>query len=569
MVRVAFLALFILAPFTVGSASYATEDGLQAKIAELKLRALGQEAHIRQLEVLPSNSSRRLESPSNIDDPITEKNLVSQPFSIYDNQTTAEWKAWSQAESQNQAWLVLCGALVFLMQAGFMFREAGFCRFKHVEASLLKNLANACIGTIAWWICGYTWAFAGPYFADSYRNHRIFKEGWLGYDSFAGHGFVNTRDDQQDPTTRMGFWFYQWAACLTASAIVSGAIAERTHFTGYAIFTTLMSGFIYPAVAAWTQGAGWLSELLETGFFDYAGSGVIHMAGGTAALFGAIIAGARKDRFAGKSPMERVRIEDDDQWMPHSQPLIMFGTLLLWIGWYGLNCGATLGMSDFEAGAKAAHIAMTTTIAAGAGGLTAYFFRLALWRSYYDIDGVCNGILAGLVSIAAACSTVEVGTAAGIGVVGGLLFCLTSALLRLLAVDDPVDAFAVHGITGAWGVFAAALMDWGTGLGYFSGWSGFRCLVNRNTQGCKGEVDSLAKHIVAANMSEIFSILGWVGAWAIVLFLILKCAKVLRISDEDDEKGQDMTYYAPTKAYDPYNDIHWQREEADELQDYI
>merc|ERR1712107_584294 len=187
-------------------------------------------------------------------------------------------------------------------------------------------------------------------------------------------------------------------------------------------------------VVAWTWSCmGWLNFAFGEAYMDFAGSGIVHMTGGVGALVGAIIAGPRKGRF-----------ENPDEFAPHSLPLVVLGTFILWFGWYGFNCGSTLGLSSAETGALAAQVAMNTTLAAATAGISVFIIRLVTLKKY-DIGGLCNGILAGLVSITAPCGNVDCGWAVFIGVFGGLVFQSASSLLKTLKIDDPLDAFAVHG----------------------------------------------------------------------------------------------------------------------------
>merc|ERR1719282_1195394 len=198
------------------------------------------------------------------------------------------------------------------------------------------------------------------------------------------------------------------------------------------------------------------------------------MTGGVGALVGAICSGPRNERWT-----------NPDDFVPHSLPLVVLGTFILWFGWYGFNCGSTLGM-DQATGELAAHVAMNTTIAAATAGIVVFFLRFAIYR-YYDVGGLCNGILAGLVSITAPCGNVEAGSALVIGLIGAFVYQGSSMLLQKLKIDDPVDAVPVHGFCGIWGVLAAALFDWGKGFDHFHGWSGFSCTHGDNGDCADGD----------------------------------------------------------------------------------
>jgi len=426
-------------------------------------------------------------------------------------------------------WLIICGALVMFMQAGFAMVESGCCRSKNVQNILLKNLTDVCVGTLGWWVCGWTFAYSGPYDENGFKPN-----GFMGYESWLGSGFLVYRADGQiEPTTNMLNWFFQWAFCSAAATIVSGGVAERVNFPGYCIFSFFMTAFIYPVVVGWTWGYGWLAGINTPGYMDFAGSGIVHMAGGVGALVGAIIAGPRTGRW-----------EFPDKFDPHSLPLIVLGTFILFFGWYGFNCGSTLGMSSISKGMLAAQVAMNTTIGGATGGLLVFILRLAILRKY-DIGGFCNGVLAGLVSVTAPCGNVECGSAFAIAFIGGLLYQGVSMLMRVVKVDDPIDAFAVHGCCGAWGTLAAALFDWGEGFDIYSGWSGFACIMDGNGSCAKG----LGGNAFAANLAEVVVIALWVAVLSAVIFAPLRITGFLRASDSVQEAGFDQVKHSPSKAY--------------------
>ncbi|CAJ1348866.1 unnamed protein product [Effrenium voratum] len=408
----------------------ASEESLQERVAALE-RLLAQQEQLldQQMQQLQS-SERRLQ-------------LDDLPPSIH-GATTNVTRAYTASEEVKGAldhmWLIVCGAMVMFMQAGFAMVESGCCRAKNVQNILLKNLSDVCVGTIGWWFSGWAIAYGGP------MKDGLLENGFMGHEQWFGIGFVGYKQDGQlEPTTGMLNWFFQWAFCSAAATIVSGGVAERVSFGGYVCYSFLMTAFVYPVIVAWTWGYGWLASINSAGFMDFAGSGVVHMTGGVGALVGAVIAGPRTGRF-----------ENPEQFGPHSLPLMVLGTFIL----YGFNCGSTLGMNSISSGFMAAQVAMNTTIAAATGGLVVFILRLAMTRKY-DIGGFCNGILAGLVSITAPCGNVECGSAFGIAILGACVYQGASSLLQKLKVDDPIDAFAVHGAAGAWGVLAAALFDWG------------------------------------------------------------------------------------------------------------
>jgi len=349
-----------------------------------------------------------------------------------------------------------------------------------------------------------------------------------------GSGFNEDKDGVVTPIgTRQLNWFFQWAFCSAAATIVSGGVAERAKFPGYCVYSFFMTAFIYPIVVAWTWGYGWLEHMNDMGYMDFAGSGIVHMSGGVGALVGAIAAGPREGRW-----------ENPDEFVPHSLPLVVLGTFILWFGWYGFNCGSTLGLSSASQGEQAAQVAMNTTIAAATGGLTVFCMRALLLRGLYDIGGFCNGILAGLVSITAPCGTVHSHDAFVIGLLGGMIYQGASIGMKKLKIDDPIDAFAVHGAAGAWGVLAAALFDWGKG-GTAHGWSGFSCKT-RDDGSC---IPDGWSQLIAANIVEIIVITAWVGGLSALIFIPLRLAGLLRAEPELQEAGMDAEKHSPSKAY--------------------
>jgi Amt family ammonium transporter len=389
---------------------------------------------------------------------------------------------------------------------------------------------------------GYTLAYG----FDATETNSVF----AGEYNYFGHEFLESDDDgNQTPTGHPLNWFFQWAFCATAATIVSGGVAERVQFPGYFIFTVCMTTFIYPIVVAWMWSSnGWLTRgtdkhLNEVGFNDFAGSGIVHMTGGVAALVGAIAVGARKGRFDGSTSA--------DEFNPHNLPLIVLGTFILWFGWYGFNCGSTLGLSSTSAGMLAAVVAMNTTIAASLGGLTVLVLRLIIYKKY-DVSGMCNGILAGLVSITAGCGNVESGSALVIGIIGGIIFQLTSMLLKKVKVDDPIDAFPVHGAAGAWGVLAACLFDWGKGFDKYNGFMGGfgnAQAYNSASGDYDGSSDGLWTSGLAAAVVEILVIIGWVGGLSAIILVPLRFAGLLRAPDDMQDKGMDEAKHSPSKAY--------------------
>ncbi|CAK0828784.1 unnamed protein product [Prorocentrum cordatum] len=486
-------------------------QGLRADVAELR-EELREELRAELHEELRAGlEARRLESEQLAAD--TDRRLTGTESAM------------------TSSWLILCGALVMFMHAGFAMLETGSCRAKNASNVLMKNLVNVCMGTIGWYWFG--WAFA--YGVDDHTSQvETGGNGFIGTDGFAGKDFNNYETEGAIVSNGVALsWFFQWAFCTAAATIVSGAVAERVLSPTYAVFAFVMASFIYPVVVAWTWGYGWLSNLFDAQIIDFAGSGIVHLTGGVAGLAGTIVLGPRKGRF-----------EHPEQFDAHSLPLVVLGTFILWVGWYGFNCGSTLSMNE-GAGLMAAQVAMNTTISAATGGMTVFFLRYIISHTY-DVGGLCNGILAGLVSITAPCGNVEAGSALMIGFIGAFVYQGCSMLLQKLKIDDPVDAVPVHGACGIWGVLAAFFFDWGVGFKHFHGWSGFSCTVDPDTGNCD---DYATGNVLAAHIVMILAIILWSGTLSGATFFVLKMTGKLRIDEQTEDMGLDAAKHSPPKAY--------------------
>jgi len=464
-------------------------------------------------------------------------------------------------------WLLICGTFVFFMHAGFAMLETGNARAKSAQAILIKNLITVCMGTVGWYLLGWSLAYGGDVKTanweegsfedcDMDENPMGCGDGYAdngfigGAGQFAGSGFLGKGEETDKawaegvitPSGLPTMWFFQWAFCTAGCSIVSGGVAERIRFPAYMLFAFCMTSFIYPVVVCSTWGYGWLETFKKdskgnpiAGYIDFAGSGVVHLTGGIGALAGASILGARKGRF---DP------EKEDEFQPHSFPLIVIGTFILWFGWCGFNPGSTLAMGDAGTAMKAAVVMMNTTITAAVGGVTVFSVMFALTKKY-DCGNLCNGILAGLVSITAGCSNVESGSAFLIGIIGGVIFVGSSALIKKLKIDDPVDAFSVHGACGIWGCIAAAVFDFGAGTDKHHGWGGF----SATSWSEDGETKYMSTgDAFAANMVEVLFVIIWSGGLSACIFGALKVAGILRIPSEVEELGTDSECASP-KSY--------------------
>ncbi len=335
----------------------------------------------------------------------------------------------------NTMWVLITAFLVFFMQAGFMFLEAGFARTRETVNVLLEGIVDTCLCGILFWAWGFAWMFGAG-------------NGLIGNQYYFLQGIPDTYGSSGVAT--LAFFLFQFAFADCTSTITSGAMIGRTGFWGDLLYSFVVSGFIYPILGHWSWGPdGFLNSIHPAAFHDFAGSTVVHTIGGMVALAGAVVLGprlGRKFKRDGGGPMPG-----------HDMTIAAVGTVILWFGWYGFNPGSTLSAMDLQGVGR---IAANTTLAACAGGLAALFFvypRTKIW----DCGMTCNGILAGLVAITCPCYWVSPGGSILIGIVAGVLVVLGTDLLEHLRIDDPVGAWPVHGLNGIWGTWSLGLFATG------------------------------------------------------------------------------------------------------------
>jgi Amt family ammonium transporter len=338
----------------------------------------------------------------------------------------------SLAGSVDTLWVMLTAFLVFFMQAGFGMLEAGFTRAKNAANILMKNMMDFSVGAIGFWFIGFALMFG--------VGNRFF-----GTSLF----FLNGAPDQMFGVPTQAFWFFQAVFAAAAATIVAGAMAERTKFLAYLIYSFIISSLIYPIIGHWIWGGGWLSEL---GYLDFAGSSVVHAVGGFASMAGAYVLGPRIGKYGPDGTAHVIP--------GHSLPLAALGTLILWFGWFGFNPGSTLSGLN---GGLIASIAVNTHVAAAAGALTS---MAVVWLRYGrpDLSMSLNGALAGLVAVTASCAYISMASAAIIGLTAGLVVVWGVYFLDRIKLDDPVGAIPVHGFCGVWGTLAVGLFHRETGL---------------------------------------------------------------------------------------------------------
>lgn len=342
----------------------------------------------------------------------------------------ANAKAIEQVQTHaNYLWTMLAAFLVFFMQPGFAMVESGFTRAKNAANIMMKNLMDFSIGSLCFWAVGFGLMFGAG-------------SGWFGTSGF----FFSDFGKEQDPWV-FAFWLFQVVFAGTAATICSGAMAERTKFSGYLVYAILISAFIYPIFGSWAwgglyKGGGWLEKL---GFIDFAGSTVVHSVGAWVALAGAVVLGPRLGKY---------NREGKPLPIPgHSMSMAALGVFILWFGWFGFNAGSTT-----TADTTIARIAVNTSLAAAAGAVLA---MIVTWLKFKnpDVGLSLNGALAGLVAITAPCANVSPLSSVVIGALGGILVVYSVLFFERIKVDDPVGAVSVHGVCGAWGTLAAAIFN--------------------------------------------------------------------------------------------------------------
>ncbi len=419
--------------------------------------------------------------------------------------------------SVDALWTVIAAILVFWMQAGFALVEAGFTRAKNVVNILMKNLMDFSLGSLIFWALGF-----GLMFGTS--------NGFFGTTGFFLSGY-------ESDTWTYTFLLFQTVFAATAATIVSGAMAERTKFVSYLVYSVVITGVIYPIFGSWAwgslfQGGGWLegpeggflAGASLPGFIDFAGSTVVHSIGGWAALAGAIVLGPRLGKFAANGAPIR----------GHSMALATLGVFILWMGWFGFNAGSTTGVTggaDPASGAGKAFglIAVNTNLAACAGAL---FATLTTWARVGkpEISMALNGALAGLVSITAPCATATPLASIIIGAIAGVLVVFSVEFFENRKVDDPVGAISVHGVCGAWGTLAVAVFH----------------------------VDGFSVPQLITQAIGILSAFIWSFGCAWILFKIISGTMGLRVSEEDEIDGLDISEHGgeayPREDVGPWNE---------------
>lgn len=417
--------------------------------------------------------------------------------------TSLKIMADTEFSAVNTIWVLVGAALVFFMQAGFAMVETGFTRAKNAGNIIMKNLMDFCIGTPIFWLFGFGIMFGSDgSFIGAYKG-------------IADETYASVAPDG---VPFYAFLIFQTVFCATAATIVSGAMAERTKFSAYCIYSAVISLLIYPIEAHWIWGGGWLSKM---GFHDFAGSTAVHMTGGVAAFVGAAILGPRIGKYDKNGKARAIP--------GHSLTLGALGCFILWFCWFGFNGASTVSMEG-ESISLAGKVFTTTNLAAAVATVVCMLFT---WIKYKkpDVSMTLNASLAGLVAITAGCDTVSPTSAAIIGAVAGILIVVGIEFIdQVLKVDDPVGACGVHLVNGLWGTIAVGLFSDGT------------C-------GEKGLFTGGGAHLLGIQALGVVAVLAWVAVTMIVVFQIIKHTIGLRASEQEEIIGLDATEHGLVSSY--------------------
>ncbi|HEY9619803.1 MAG TPA: ammonium transporter [Crinalium sp.] len=420
-------------------------------------------------------------------------------------------------------WVIFAGILVFFMNAGFCMLETGFCRSKNAVNLLAKNLIVFALSTLAYWLTGFAIMFGDG-------------TPFLGASGFLLTGTDNSplTGDLYSGVFKSLSWasiplevkfFFQLAFAGTAATIVSGAVAERIKFIAFLLFSLILVGFVYPITGHWIWGGGWLSQL---GFWDFAGSTVVHSVGGWSGLVGALLLGARYGRYKETA-------------MPgHNLSMSTLGCFILWLGWFGFNPGSLLTANPFAIG----HIIVVTNIAAALGALAATATSW-LYLGKPDLSMIINGVLAGLVAITASCAFVNLGSALVIGAIAGVIVVFSITLLDDWEIDDPVGAISVHLVCGVWGTLAVGLFSVGPNVfsWYGSGAGPAAGLL------AGGGLQQLLAQLVGIVAVGGFTLVSTLGVW-----WAIKSTLGIRVSPTEEVRGLDISEHG-MEAYPGFLDM--------------
>jgi ammonium transporter, Amt family len=432
--------------------------------------------------------------------------LCMSGYAMAADPSGAETLAQNSSAPVDYIWILICGFLVFFMQAGFAMVETGFCRAKNATNLMAKNTIDFVIASLFFMAFGFA-VMMGKDF-----HGLIGTTGWfLGGENYDVGKYL------------MFFWQLVFAG--TAATIVSGAVAERLKFGSYLVYSLVVSAIIYPIYGHWVWGGGWLAHLpFGAGHVDFAGSGVVHTIGGFVGLAGAIVLGPRFGKF-GKDGKPKA--------IPgHSITLAALGTFILWFGWFGFNPGSTFSAHQL----RITVVAVNTNMAAAAGGAIALLI-VYLKTKKWDVGMMLNGILAGLVAVTAPCAWIEAWAAVVIGLVAGILVVMSVYFWEARGIDDPVGAVSVHGINGVWGLLSVGLFADGT----YGLCTTTEPLVKGLFYG--GGFDQLIAQAIGAAVA-----VTWAFSLGYITFKVMDKVAGIRVSPQEEIKGLDIPEHG-TPAY--------------------
>jgi len=419
------------------------------------------------------------------------------------NNATTQALIQQKMDNLSLMWSAIATYLIFLMQIGFAFLHVGNIRFRFTQSALIKKLINVSISCMVWWLCGLAFSFGSD--NGSFLGDQL---------------FINQSLTGQE----YGQWMFHFAYAITCTTIFSGCVAERIKMLPFCLFNCILIGFIYPVAVHWSWSGGWLHDL---NYHDFSGSGIIHLIGGTAGLAGGILLGPRKGRFEITGKYRK------QEFLPSNMGFVALGTFTLWIGWYGMNCGTVSPLmidrersdSSFYSIALIGKVAINSTLAPSICGSTVFFmhyFENRKTNHPFSLKALCDGILAGLVSVSASCDNVKPWAAFTIALMAGFVYHFSNKLQRKLKYDDPLNGLSIHMICGIWGSIMVGWFDENYGILYGYGGRQFGiqilgCLVNFSWA-----------FFVSFIVLYLFKICKWVG---------------LRISLEEEELGSDVMHY--------------------------
>jgi len=400
-------------------------------------------------------------------------------------------------------YFLMSGAFVMWMAAGFAMLEAGLVRSKNTTEILLKNISLFAVACIMYLLVGYNIMYPGDAYAGSWITD--LSNFMLGGGVDAEGKAIPLLNAEMGTHSLTSDFFFQVVFVATAMSIVSGAVAERMKLWAFLVFAVVMTGFIYPVEGFWKWGGG---ALHAHGFQDFAGSGVVHLAGAAAALAGVLVLGPRKGKYGPNGEIHPI---------PGANlPLATLGTFILWLGWFGFNGGSQLALAGMD-NANAVGMIFVNTNTAAAGGVIAAMVTARLLFGKADLTMALNGALAGLVAITAEPLTPTPGLATLVGAIGGVLVVFSIVFLDKIKIDDPVGAISVHGVVGMWGLLAVAFTN--------------------NSKDDKGEYVAT----LMGQMEGLAVIFAWVFITSLITWLLIKLVMGVRVSEEDEYNGVDLS----------------------------